>query len=300
MGIPEKDYYRYCHETKEHGDREFPFNIYPCSIPVDFMQVPVHWHEELEVIAVKRGRGIVTVDMEPYEVNAGEAVAVFPGQLHGIGRWEEETMEYENIIFLPSMLMAAETDVCTARFLKPVAEGRFNRPFHIQKEAREYGELMYCIHCLDRLSGEKKFGYEMGIKGILFGLMYLIAGEGGFALEDRPPKSREKMKVLLDYIETHYGERIGVEDGASLCYYSSSHFMKYFKQYMGVSFVRYLNDFRLVKAGGFLLGTQDSVTAVAQRCGFDNISYFNRLFRQKYRQSPGEYRKNRGIRQPED
>lgn len=77
------------------------------------------------------------------------------------------------------------------------------------------------------------------------------------------------MKGLLDYIETHYGE------------------------HMGVTFIQYLNDFRLAKAEGFLLETSDSVTVIAQRCGFDNISYFNRLFRQKYRLRPGEFRKNR-------
>ena len=41
------------HEIKEHGKREFPFNIYPCSIPVDFTHVALHWHEEMEIIAVQ-------------------------------------------------------------------------------------------------------------------------------------------------------------------------------------------------------------------------------------------------------
>ena len=97
------------HEIKEHAGRDFPFNIYPCSIPADFRQVPVHWHEDMEIIAVKKGRGVVTVDMEPYEAGAGEAVVVFPGQLHGISQCGSEAMEYENIIFLPSMLMSAES-----------------------------------------------------------------------------------------------------------------------------------------------------------------------------------------------
>ena len=52
-------YYDY-HEIKEHAGRDFPFNIYPCSIPLDFKLVPVHWHEEMEIISVKKGRGLVT------------------------------------------------------------------------------------------------------------------------------------------------------------------------------------------------------------------------------------------------
>lgn len=66
------------HEIKEHAGRDFPFNIYPCSIPADFRQVPVHWHEDMEIIAVKKGRGVVTVDMEPYEARAGRPWWCFP------------------------------------------------------------------------------------------------------------------------------------------------------------------------------------------------------------------------------
>ena len=71
--------------------------------------------------------------------------------------------------------------------------------------------------------------------------------------------------------------------------------MKYFKQYMGVPFIQYLNEFRSGKGGGNAALHPGSVTAVAQRCGFDNISYFNRLFRRKYGKTPGEYRKNGEI-----
>ena len=44
------------HEIKEHGKREFPFNIYPCTIPLDFPAVPLHWHKEMELIYNKKGK----------------------------------------------------------------------------------------------------------------------------------------------------------------------------------------------------------------------------------------------------
>ena len=69
-------------ETKQHGSRLFPFNIYPCSIPVDFSHVALHWHEEMEIIAVKKGKGRITVDTVSYPVEEGDILAVFPGQLH--------------------------------------------------------------------------------------------------------------------------------------------------------------------------------------------------------------------------
>ena len=41
-------------ETKKHGAAWFPFNIYPCAIPVDFTQVPLHWQDSMEVVFVKK------------------------------------------------------------------------------------------------------------------------------------------------------------------------------------------------------------------------------------------------------
>ena len=48
-------------ETKHHGAVRFPFNIYPCTIPGDFLQVALHWHDSMELVYVKKGSGIVQV-----------------------------------------------------------------------------------------------------------------------------------------------------------------------------------------------------------------------------------------------
>ena len=75
--------------------------------------------------------------------------------------------------------------------------------------------------------------------------------------------------------------------------YSESHFMKYFKQYAGMSFIQYLNDYRLTRAGEFLQNTEESVTQIALKCGFENLSYFNRLFRRKFGVTRGRYRERK-------
>ena len=54
--------YQNYHETKSHTAEEFPYTTYLCSIPLDFTHVPPHWHMEIELIVIKKGRGTVTVD----------------------------------------------------------------------------------------------------------------------------------------------------------------------------------------------------------------------------------------------
>ena len=76
--------YQNYHETKTHTDEQFPYNTYLCSIPGDFPQVPLHWHAELELIVIKKGRGIVSADLEKRSVTSGDIVLIRPGQLHSI------------------------------------------------------------------------------------------------------------------------------------------------------------------------------------------------------------------------
>ncbi|MFR7520402.1 MAG: helix-turn-helix transcriptional regulator [Mediterraneibacter faecis] len=99
------------------------------------------------------------------------------------------------------------------------------------------------------------------------------------------------MKTVLKYVENHYTEKLTIDDMAKLTYYSKSHFMKFFKAHMGIGFTEYLNDYRLTMAARLLKSSDDSILMIADASGFDNLSYFNRIFKKKYGVSPGTYRK---------
>jgi AraC-like DNA-binding protein len=58
-----------------------------------------------------------------------------------------------------------------------------------------------------------------------------------------------------------------------------------------MSFHEYLNNLRLEKAAEKLRMNSAAITDVAMTCGFNNVTYFNRLFRKKYGMSPGQYKK---------
>ena len=81
-------------ETKKHYDTDFSYNTYPCSIPLDFPCVPMHWHRETEIIYVKSGRGMVNVDGISYPVVKDSIVFILPGRLHSIAQYESEAFSY--------------------------------------------------------------------------------------------------------------------------------------------------------------------------------------------------------------
>ena len=86
-------------------------------------------------------------------------------------------------------------------------------------------------------------------------------------------------------------EKITIEDISKEVHLSQSHFMKYFKNTMGISFIDYLNEYRLTMASRLLLSSDSLILDIAAEVGFDNLSYFNRLFKKRFQQSPRDYRK---------
>lgn len=279
-------------EDKKHTEVAFPYNTYLCSIPLDFSSVPVHWHEEMEFIVVKKGRGLVTLDRESRLLEAGQAVIVLPGQLHGIRQYQQERMEYENIIFRLEMLLPKEGDVCGPKFLEPYRDGKLLYPAWIDGSALYHEEMLECIRKMDELSEQRPRGYPLAVKGWLFQFFFLLFSrvEPTLAEEGRE-KSLDKMKRILRRIEVDYGKPLSIEEMAEFSGSSESHFMKFFKNHMGVPFVSYLNDYRLTLAARALAEGQEDVLTVAMDVGFSNVSYFNRLFKKKFRMTPLEYRK---------
>ena len=118
--------YKIYHENKIHTPDDFPYNTYLCSIPLDFQSVNLHWHDEVEIIVIKKGSGIVSVDLTTYSVSAGDIIFVLPGQLHAISQKDNEIMEYENILFKSSLLKSSGYDLCNDKFIQPLFSGSLN------------------------------------------------------------------------------------------------------------------------------------------------------------------------------
>lgn len=288
MNIQEFQKYR---ENKIHTADSFPYNTYLCSIPLDFSNVPLHWHDEVELIVIKKGTGTILVDLEKYQVSANDIVVVLPGHLHAIRELPGHTMEYENILFRSELLFSKTDDICSDAFLRPLFSGNLPVEHYIHSGLSYYEDFVSIVQSMDNLCRNRPMGYQLSIKGYLFQLFYLlIANQNQKAPTKSELKSLEKLKFIVGYVEQHYAEPITISRMAELCYFSPSHFMKFFKSNMGTSFIQYLNDYRLTMARRLLGASSLSVLEVAQQSGFDNLSYFNRLFKKKYGITPRQMR----------
>lgn len=285
--------YERSQETKLHGHDDFPFNIYLCSIPLDFTVVPAHWHHDMEIIYIKKGTGTIMVDLNSFQVSKGDIIVVPPGQLHSIEQLSNYSMEYENIIFQLSMLMVPQGDICTEEFFQPMIHGKFLPDTLYTSSSPLYSALSGCLDAMDLICQNFLPGYQLAVKGQLFSFFYELAKSFHHTLPHKNNKSLDRLKGLLKYVETNYHEKISIADAARICGFSQSHFMKFFKTSMGISFIDYMNDYRITMAARLLTSSSDTIVTIASETGFENLSYFNRIFKRKYQCTPTAFRKQR-------
>ena len=290
MNILEYENY---HEKKNNTTLDFPCNTYLCSIPLDFELVPPHWHDEMEIIYIKKGRGIINVDFKEYHVSALTLVFILPGQLHSIEQYEDETMEYENIIFDYSMLLSKKKDSVYEDFLKPLTHGKITVPTVFSQVYPYFTDLVSPIDACDEICKTKPQGYQLFIKSMLFQFFFILDNRcRNLTTPKNNRKAIDKMKIILKYVENNYANKITISEIADVIGFSESHFMRYFKETMGTSFIEYLKDYRLTMAARLLQSSEDSILNISAEVGFDNLSYFNRSFKARYGITPRQYRKN--------
>ena len=276
-------------ETKHHGEVRFPFNIYPCTIPGDFRQVAVHWQDSMELIYIKRGSGLVQTGAQVCTAQSGDIFVLTPGTLHAIRQTESCTMEYENIIFDVELLGGTE-DLCAEKYLLPLQSGRLALPEHITADEAWYPQAADCLKEAEEANRCKQFGYELCIKGALLRFLALLIAQSK-ALPPAEKASTQRLRAVLQWISAHYSEPVCVADAAALCQCSPNHFMRWFRQMTGQTFIIFLREYRLNAAAEALRTTEDTILSISEQCGFENLSYFNREFKAHFGRTPREYRK---------
>ncbi len=283
------DEYQSIHEVKSHFDYNIPYNTYPCSIPLDFDSVPLHWHEDVEFIYIKKGSGILIIDTIEYPVVAGNIALVLPGNVHGIFQQEGSSMEYENILFDGKMFSSLSDDFYDT-FLLPFFENAISIPHLFKPGVTGYDSIKKYLDSNDNISSHREGAWGLAIKGNLYLLLFDLVTLYDQKSQNNNRKKIDKLKPVIKHVELHYGETTTVAQMADLAGFSESHFMRFFKEAFGVSFITYLKDYRLSMAARLLLSTEEPILAISQQVGFENLSHFNRQFKSKYGKTPREYR----------
>lgn len=283
---------QFFHHQIEHEEPLLPFSYYRTQVKNGLPDTLFHWHNELEINYVYRGRARYHIDYEYFDSQAGDIILMRPNATHSIHPIDQEEHETDTILFHLDMLGAASLDQTSLLYLQPLQTDAFKFVSCIKPHQAGYEEIRSCLFGIFQLGKEKGPYYQLGLKSRLLDLLFLLY-QHGYVLQkytDDHYRKNEQLRGLIDRIHHHYQDPLSIEEMADYMGYSKTHFMALFKQYTGTSCMEFVIQVRLRAACNLLVNSSKPILDIAQEVGFNNLSNFNRQFKHYYHLTPTQYR----------
>jgi two-component system response regulator YesN len=97
--------------------------------------------------------------------------------------------------------------------------------------------------------------------------------------ETRNVRNAKALGDVMEYIRGHFGENLTLESVARQVFLSPYYLSHLFSEELGITFVEYLTSVRMEKARELLSGTSRSIVEIANQVGYEDASYFGKVFK---------------------
>lgn len=279
-------------ELVEHGTSLFPIACYDDNLTE--MTVPWHWHDELETIVIETGTAIVSVDGHDYTVKQGNGFFVNAGALHGVWTADSDGCRLHSIVFHPRLVGGSLDSIFWQKYLQPLLSDTACRCFFLEEKTSWNGEVLQAIKNAWRICVSEPAGYEFEVRNILSKLIFLLA-EHHTSPQKSPSakllRDTERIKLMLQYVQDHYNEELSTAKIAQSAAISESECLRCFRSMIGTTPIQYTKQLRIQKAVELLESTDQKVADIGALCGFQEMSYFAKSFREIKGCTPSIYRK---------
>ena len=276
-------------ENKPHGTKDDPFSTYHIENAGRSFQIPVHWHDEFEIIYVRSGFLTVSISGESYIGKTGEAFVVSPGNLHLMGS-QTGTVDYYTFLFPLKYISFRTDDMLDEKLLEPLNSGHLMICPRVKDTAKELCEQLIKIYEAKNDESESKITTQVKTKIILLQFI-LHMWENGFIIENDKSGRNTVEKEMISYIQQSFTGEISLKEFGEQFHLSEKYVSQYFKEHFHITLSKYVTYLRLEHAKQLLQNSDIPVTEVAMLSGYQNVSYFIRSFKKTYGVSPLKYRK---------
>lgn len=279
-------------EEIQHRTGDVPLAYYRVDQKFSRYRMNVHWHQETEIIYVRKGRLRLYLDGSEAQMEVGDLTLIGSGVIHG---GEPENCLYECIVF-DSKAMLPNVD-SVRRQLKPLQQ---NNIFLKNGEIESKAEFQYETERLFRICQEGILGRESELCGAMLSFLSGALRAGGCmdGVAGRSWQRAEQLKPALEYIEQHYAQHISLQTLAELTGFSPKYFCRYFRGIVHRSPIDYLNYYRVERAAAFLSENDMNVAEVAALCGYADSSAFIKQFRKYKGFTPKQYKLRMAENEP--
>jgi AraC-like DNA-binding protein len=251
---------------------------------------PLHFHEEFELNFIRNAaeaKRVIGDHVE--EITDLELVLVGPNLQHG---WfnhnckgktiEEITIQFHRDLFDEKFLQRNQMSFIRSLFQQALRGVLFSRETTLAIMPR-----------IVQLTEKHGFDSVLELMSILHDLStsrnMRTLSDVSFNKETQHYNSR-RIEKIMDYVNSNFNQNITLSDAAKIAGMTEVSLSRFFKLRTGKTFVETLNEVRLGHASRMLIETTQSVNEIAYKCGFNNMSNFNRIFKKKKDSTPKDFR----------
>lgn len=290
------------HEIHDYETENFPFQYYKRYFTWQYTMDTVgwHWHHELEIMLVEKGSMLCKIGQQSVFVQAGEGIFINSSAFHAVQAPERDDCCWHSVVIFAPELIAPGDSAIYKKQIKPVLESGadfvlLRRECDWQARILDYSQEI-CAIC-----SEETALTELQIHtGLCHLWMEMVAHVEEYRQAPKTTRNKimqARLQNMLEFVRDHYMERITTVDIARAANISQSEALRCFRAGVQESPNVYLNQYRLNRAKEKLIATQDSIADIAFSVGFENASYFDRVFKRAYGITPKQFirQEHKGI-----
>ncbi len=267
---------RYERHNLEHQAMPFIYRNFTIQAS-NFMFGSSNWHENIEILYITDGEGVIANNGNIISVSSGDAVIINTNHLHAMAAGKVD-LHYHCLIIDRAFCIGNGVDTNSVFFDAKISDSRV-------------GKLMDKLDAAYMQDSDSPYR-TLSIRTAVLELILLLCENYSSALQmtENLPRSISYVKAAIDYICASYAENFSLEDVAKFVGVDKYYLSREFHKYTGYHFVAYVNRMRCKMARKLLSNSRLSIYEIGRRCGFENRSYFARSFQRYVGMRPSEYR----------
>ena len=251
---------------------------------------PLHYHEEYELNLILNAKGAKRVVGGHIEViDEVEMVLVGPNLYHA---WFTHQCQSEEIT---EITIQFHKDLFDEKFLKRNQMSFVKNMLERSQRGILFSHETVLVLKERLLSLDKKTGFDSVLE--LLSILHDLSisrnmrtlSDLAFTNEKFYYNSRRIEKVF-EYMNANYNKQVSLAEVSRIANMPEASFSRFIKKRTGKTFIDSLNEIRLGHASRMLIDTTNTIAEIAYKCGFNNISNFNRIFKRKKFCIPKEFR----------
>ena len=284
--------YRELKENKPHGTKAYPYTQYFIHNAAKAFHIPVHWHDEVELIYIKKGNLTISIEEQIFHAGPEDLFFVNSGELHFMES-DDLSVEYYTILFPLEFISFQSDDALENELFLPLRQRHLFFPTFLDKEKGK--EIIKWIEPLIQTNEEKPEAYPLRTRILLLEMVAYLLREACFR-ESVYVKDSNLQRDMIAFVQRHYGEKVSLAMLAEEFHLSEKYVSWYFKEHFSISFMQYVLHLRMSKAKDMLRTTDAPITEVALSCGYPSVNLFIRNFKEVHGVTPLQYRKKTDLR----